>query len=504
MQDAIGDNGNSQKINLSQSLILSVIQSALLAAFFGLSLTGGGFVYDTNAFSEFLIFSGTVVGLPLVTWAFRKRFPLWSFYTNGLEIFLYGLMIPIFLRNLSLVILVAVSLLLSVLKLERQSTDRWPYFKMFIFLLLSVIMYILGSFLQFIIQPPSVPVILVPLSSIFIFPGQAFPPLYYMGMNLYGAFATITISPLSLLLFTPIAGLVAENYEGFFRILRRGRRAGIRSVLYGVTATLSCQCEACISLLPAMLFVILTVAMIPLILESFLLLVLSNIVIRRYFEKRNLDLFQKAVTSFSRLQLPLAAFMILFEIPVELFGIYLGWIKDPIFFFGMGMLNTLSGYVLIISAGRFIRAIGGTMKAFLLVVSGSVASLVWYLPSLTHAAFTSGLVFSVMVIASLVSGVIFGLAQKSLRNWYLVPEAVSLIYGIFIVAIFYLTVDLRMTLWNEFTYTQTVIFEIFAWTVMLPVMWFFTQVSILRSANDEPPKFYVEQPYSGFHSSETQ
>lgn len=498
MREETGQRRENTKIDLSRSPFLPAVQTIIILIFFEVSFSSGSIIYDTDAFAEFLIYAGTLASLPILTYLLGLKMPVWSLYSLSLEIFLYALMVPLFLRDPALLPLLVLPVVLSVLKLNRGSGDSGnSALKVAIFLVLSTLMYVLGSFMQFIMQPAYSPTVFASLTSIFIFPGQSMPPLYYLGMDIYGPYLTITVSPIGLFLFAVISALVSENYDGFFRVLRKSRSGSVRSILYGVTATLSCQCEACISLLPALAFVILTVAMVPLILESFLLLVLSNLIIRRIIGGKPVGIFENIVGWFSRNKLLLASVLLLPVTPAALIGIYLGLLSSPVFFFGMGMANTLSGYVLMLAAGQFIRIHRNVPASIALMAIGMFLSLIWYLPSITYVAFSSGAVFSAMVVASLASGVLFGLSHLSVPHGHLVAESVSLVYGIFIIFIFYLTVDFRYVLWGEFPYGQTVIFEIVSWAVMLPIMWFFTQVSILRSSGNGLPEFTIEQPLDG-------
>lgn len=494
-QDGTGN--DSGKIEVSKSILFPVIQSSLIFSIFEISLFNGTLIRDSNAVVEFYIFFTAIVVLPFLTYFFKRLNFYWYVYTNALEIFLYGLLIPVFLKTWSLVPFTILPFLISVLKIDRKGGYRWPYWKVAIFVTLSVIMYTLGGLLQIIAQPAFVPVVITPLKSIFIYPDQSLPPLFYLGMNIYGSFATITVSPLNLFVFALIASLVAENYEGFFRILNRNGKGGLKSVLYGVTAALSCQCEACISLLPAMIFIIITAVMIPLVLESLALLVLSNVLIRIYLSGRKIGFFDRITGAYSGKQIFLGALLIIVSTPVELIGIYLGWIRNPAFFFGMGMLGTLAGYVLTLAAANYLKLKENRFVAVVLISAGTLISLIWYYPSLTLFAFGNGTIFSVMIIASLVSGIFFGIAHKSLSNGYLVPEAVSLIYGLFMIALFYVTFDFRINAWPEFPFSWMALFEILAWAVMLPVMWFFTQMSIYRSSGSVHLFFSVEKPMGG-------
>lgn len=474
--------GTVGKIDLSGSFLVPAIQFFLLAILFWLSLGNGSFIYDSDATPELYIFTGTLIALPLLTYAFRRLKEGIGLYLNSLELLLYLLLIPLFIRNPAFAILVVLPLVLSLLKFNDNSHSMWPYWKAAIFVSISLLMYFLGGFLQIIAQPASAPVVITPLTSIFIFPGQNLPVLFSYGFTIYGSYVTMTLSPLSLAAFTLIAALVSENYHGFFRILGGNGKGNIRTVLYGVTAALSCQCEACISLLPAMLFVIVTIAMIPLIVESVLLLLLSYAMIRLHARHGKLQIFSSIASGFSRIRLPMVSALLLSSSPLLIAGLYLGWFSNPIFFFGMGMTDTLTGYLLVLSIPIAFRRSRSNARPVLFIILASVMSFMWYFPQLTYHAYDSGAIFSIMVALSLASGAIYGVAHRTASRGYLVSEAVSLLYGIFVIVLFYFTVDYRTNPWGMFTYTQTVIFEIISWAIMLPVMWYFTQLSIFSSS----------------------
>lgn len=466
---------NHSIFNSSAVPFLQVLSISLTIT---LSIENGTFIKDTGTFPLFLFILGTFISVPFLGLLFKESHKTVHLYLVGLELFLYVIFILLFFTEWFLLPLLVIPFALSLFKIDLKKGFAWPLKKILIFVGLSFLMYFLGSLLQFIIQPLNAPVTLVSLKEVFIFPGEQFPFLFYFGMNIYGSVLTITISPLTLLVFSVVSALVAENYEGFFTVLRGRGGSGLKSAIYGVTAALSCQCEACISLLPAMIFVIVTITMIPLILESILLLVLSSYFIRSYRRGVSIFVFRKLSGWYSAREIAFAAFLVSAITPLELFGLYLGWLHTPIFFFGISMMNTLSGYVLSKTASSYLHAHFNHILSIALIAAGSILSLAWYIPALTSYAFSSGIAFSIMAISSLLAGIFFGAAHSAMKNGYLVPEAVSLIYGIFIIIIFYISIDFRLNIWPEFSYSQTAIFEIVSWAVMLPLMWIFTQMAL--------------------------
>ena len=469
---------NTTKISFLKNPIIPFLQFFLILLIFFISLQAGNFLFDSNTLPQLYMLLGILTALPFLTYGFSRKGHTLHIYFLALEIFLYLLLILVFAREWFIIPLTVANFGLSILKMDRSSGFSWNHKKILIFIVLSFLMYLLGSLMQFIIQPPTAPVTLVSLKNVFIYPGQVFPFLFDFGANLYGNAVTVTMSPFTFIVFTFVSALVAENYEGFFAVLRRNGGGTFKSLIYGVTAALSCQCEACISLLPAMVFILVTVSMIPLIIESLVLLYLSNYLIRMYLRGTMPVVFRNISASYRNVQIYFASFLILILTPLELAGIYIGWLSSPIFFFGMAMLNTLAGYVLIRAVSGFIKLKENMPLSVLFIAVGTLISLSWYYPSMTFYAFNNGLIFSIMAISGLAAGILFGLAHSSLRRGYVVPEAVSLIYGIFVIVIFYLSIDYRLILWPEFSYTQTAIFEIISWAVMLPVMWIFTQIAI--------------------------
>lgn len=443
-----------------------------------LSLENGNFIIDTGTFPLFLIILGTFLTIPLLTLAFSRISKAMTPYSLGIELFLYLAFILLFLREWFLLPLMAMPLILGIFKMNLKQGLGWTQIKILIFVGLSFLMYFLGSLIQFIVQPLSAPVSLVSLKDVYIFPGEPFPFLFYLGMNIYGSALTITFSPLTLIIFSVVAALVAENYEGFFTVLKGRNSSGLKSAVYGVTAALSCQCEACISLLPAMIFIIVSTTMVPLILESIFLLVLSSYFIRAYRLGAPTAFFMKLALWYRTREIIIAAFLVLIVTPVELLGLYLGWLHSPLFFFGISMLDTLSGYALAKFALLYLAKASKNILSVPLIAAGVAMSLSWYIPALTTYAFSSGIAFSLMAISGFMAGILFGIAHSTARNGYLVPEAVSLVYGIFVIIIFYITIDLRVNIWSEFPYAQTVIYEIISWALMLPIMWIFTQMAL--------------------------
>jgi hypothetical protein len=461
-------------------LEISVAQSVIIIFSFYISLKSGVIQVDDRGVSYLIYFITPVAFLPLLSYLSSRYFGRILIYLESLEIFLFSLLLLVFLKFPVESILMLVSISLAFLKIENP---RRQFTRISAFLAISVLMYFLGESLQFIFQPYSSPVTMIPLKYVYILPGSPLPWIYTSGFNLAGTVLTLTISPLILLIFSAISIISTDNFFKIYFLVKRGRKSGFAATgMQGAAATLSCQCEGCIAVLPSVSAAILSLAMIPLIMESSILLLLTNaitsLVATRYHE------FSMVFTKFTAVMGRYLLALTLISIPVLSSVLALeGYFRTPLFIFGIGMIGALAGYLCGARMGRLNTNLNMPFKVSL-VILGLTGILLWYIPFITIYVVNDISVFIIMNSVTLLSGVVLGIMRWQIRSGYLIGEISTLAIGLLDVSLFYISIQFRFNPWSEFTYSSLLIFEIIAWGVMVPAMWISTQQTLIDASGN--------------------
>lgn len=467
------DLGNKLKISIAQSIILFFI--------FYISITAGSIQIDDRGSSYLFLFIAQILLLPFISVLSFKVFPKVSIYLESLEILMFLMLLLVFLKFPAEAIMLSIAILLSVLKI---SNPRKDFPRVGVFMAISFLMYFLGESVQFIIQPRLSPVVMIPLKYVYILPGELFPWIYRDGINLYGSVLTLTTSPLVILIFSAIAIISTDNFFRIYGLVNGKRGAGMAVTGFqGAAASLSCQCEGCIAVLPSVSAAILTVAMIPLIMESFILLILTNVITGMVTSRYGAfsSAFSRIISVLSRYLLVL----VLISIPIISSILAMGgYFRTPIFIFGLSMAGAFAGYLMGSNSVRKRFLFSKCLKS-LLIVAGLTGILIWYVPSVTYYLVNFFPAFLFMSFITLVSGFLLGVMRWQIKAGYLVGEIATLAIGVLDISLFYLSLEFRFNPWAVFSYSSLLFFELISWGIMVPAMWISTQQTLIGSSRLE-------------------
>ncbi|MCL4438589.1 MAG: hypothetical protein M1616_04430 [Candidatus Thermoplasmatota archaeon] len=453
---------------------IASVEAAMTAFLLLVPAMNQSILIDDRGFTDYLFVVAFFTSVPLIfifTEYMNYRFYR---YFGYLQIFNAILLLLMFLYHPEYLVFAVLIFAFSIISFNGilRSYGRFLAFTGF-----SFFMYYLGESLQFISQPLTAPVTVVPLRYIYIFPGQPLPWIYSSGVNIYGSLVTMTLSPLIILIFTSISILAVDNFYGIFRILSGNGNSGMAvSGVQGIATSLSCQCEGCIGLLPSVAAAIVTIAMIPLILESWVLLLMTNLIL--WFVKSNHTVFYGKFTEYVKTvsrAILMAGLLILPS--VSTFAVYMGYFKTPLFIFGTSMAGAFLGYLIGSLYGGYILR-RNTIWAFPLLIAGSLAIFLWFVPVLTALVLESFPVYALMSLTTITGGIAAGSVRKVFSRGYLVSEFLSLAMGIFSLLIFYVGLEYRFNPWPFFSLSSVLVFEIAAWGTMVPLMWVATQSTI--------------------------
>jgi|GEM_PF-1586582 len=429
--------------------------------------------------SLFFIFPGLAIfmnHLPLI----RKYF---LFTSILLAIFL--VMITFFYTYIIVLPVISLMSLLAIVKNSKEYSTR-DYKKLFTFLAIFSVIYTLAD----LIRTGNVPAYVgITFTSIYddIQPIGT-PFLFYRGIVIYDRLLLITISGATFSLFLVLSALLTENYFLIFSFSGREKRNIISSTASGVVSALSCQCESLTIFFPTVVAFLLTFAIIPLIVESIFFVLLTNILLNYYFNRGKQNrILERMWPRSGSVKVLLGGIIILLGIPVaETIGIAFGLQKVLYFFSWINIGMFVEGIFLVIIL-NFIIKINTTKYSSLFKYMGIPASIIlmfiWYIPYFTEAAYTSPVTFAVMSITSIASGLVTGLTYYSLKsgNRKLFYEFVAMMFSMFSIIIFYISIVAGITIWVEFGLEQQVIFSLVTWAVSLPFMWFGTNITFSDS-----------------------
>ncbi len=479
------------KFRIYASTVLSALAFYIIAFPLGERLsvfTIDTFVYNTSIAMAVLIGLVSIVQL-----AIYRRFKVISFYLGilqGITFFMLTLIsfptsiFPLFLVSFILETL-GVAVVSSEVK-ERLLRTAVPIIS------LAVMIY-LGNLFQFAFNRPDTGIVVASTESVFVALGQNIPFLEFNGLFVFSRHFDLILSFQQYIMFMAISVLISENYYqiiGFVR--RRGRRGGKTSmVVYGLTGALSCQCESYISFLPAFSILLVNYILFPAIIFSIILLIATySIVSRRYDRGSPVPVFSASFYRNRKLIIIAVSSIILLGTPVFItVVVYLSLLRSALFFFLTGMIMVLDGYVLMVLLSRVFMFTDVLGRAKLpVIIAGTLLAFMWFYPPLTVYAFNFPPYFVLMNVSMLISGITYGFVHSVLSSRWkdVLNEYISAMYGIFSLIVFYVMVTFQVSIWKFFTIDSQIEFVLLTWTIMLPVMWVTTQVSLNRLASDTP------------------
>ncbi len=314
------------------------------------------------------------------------------------------------------------------------------------------------------------------------------PLLFLGGMVFFTNYVVFSISLQALLLFSALSYLLVENYFLIIRFVRGNSRSVISGQISGALTVLSCQCESITAAFPSIVSLILSAIVLPLILESIVLVFLTNYLLRNmYLKERRVGFFDRIypVEKGSRIILP--ASVLIIGLPLlETFGVYLQWQTNLYFFGSMNFLMLLAGIFagfLLEKAQVLKPKFSGTRLPVFLVLVSSIVMLVWFYPEITRLTVDNGVVFAMMTIVSFAGGILSGIAYigSGGEGRRLFLEFLAMMFTMFAIVVFYVSILFGYSIWNTFGLTEQIIFSIAVWVFSLPFMWFATNIALNSS-----------------------
>lgn len=395
---------------------------------------------------------------------------------------MFYLLVTIFsFPYLNLFLLFLLSFLFILGSLQKSSSHEPSTMKKSLsYSLALLVMMLISGLYRLNLQPQTIGLLVASISDD-VRPGGT-PLIFSNGIVLFSRYIVLSVSWQVLLLFSLLSALLVENFFMIFRLFTgRATRSVTGSQATGALTVLSCQCESITAALPSIASLILSIAIIPMILESLVFVSLTNIFLRRNTSRgRRSDLIGKIwpLRSGSKF-FPLGSIFVI-AIPVSyLVGTYFH-LERNLFFFGMeNFAMYIAGIIIMVmvslATGRAIMVLS-KYSGMLLVLLSTAMMFIWFYPVISYLAVNNGFYFGAMGAISFIGGIMGGIAYTSFNRAgkQIFLEYLSMMFSMFAILIFYVTVLDSFRIWGIFTLTQQLEFSIALWILALPGMWLST------------------------------
>ncbi len=467
-------------------IFLLIVSALFLDAYFLYGYRNGNILISSDASTLFYLSVLSLNLLYLASIIFFNRGP--SFYIlSYMSFYIIGAIIVT--RNLFSFVFLLPSFILMVFSLFNMQIHNKISKYISMSLVLLFMLYIGKTFL-FIIQPVPAPLTVENLADRITAIGLPLPITEYYGLFLSTSYADFILTPVQFFLLLSISSLLVENYHKIIKLLLKTKREenvntkrgnGLISAGYAIVATMSCQCESAIALLPAVTILLINILLLPFFLLSVTLLILTYLLITYFYERKNVPNFlNKLPYPRTRNLIVIILLLVLSQAIIPL-AASMNYQQSPFFLFGFGMLMILEGFVLFFIIDPVFKNISiGKMTSMILFLFSVLSVIIWFFPHFTELAVTNPVYFSAMSYLMSLSGFVMGIVYFFSDERYGIGllEIFSVILGIIPIIIYYYTFSLQTKIWSSWTIAEQSELSIVLWIIMLPVMWIVTQKSL--------------------------
>jgi hypothetical protein len=466
------------------SLWLSLISVGSAAAAFYFAHYSGSLFYEKSVSLESAEIIAPALIFPFLVSLEYPRIKTLQFYFSLLAISYYALLASIFVSIPNIDIFMIISLAANIYIFYRYVYEgKVSVYRAAIFYAVIFLMFYLSGLLRVYLTPSFSPAMYV--GSIYDDENPAGVPAFFAGsLVVYSRVFILTVSAQTLALFAGLSSVLTENYTLIFRYVRK-RAAGsaVSGTLSGALSVLSCQCEGITAAFPTAVTLLVSVMIIPLILESLILLALTNIFLLVFYMRGRRLRIRVALRLRNTRYIYTVSAAFLIAMPIlETVGIYYGMERNLFFFVSINIAMFIEGITISVIISTFVRFRNINARyIYALSILSFTLMFIWFFPAVSVYAYTYAGWFSIMTVSSIASGLITGYAYGTLgpeqRRIYL--EFITMMFSMFAIVIFYITVVGNVVLWPAISGIggQSTL-AIAIWMVSLPVMWIATNVSL--------------------------
>lgn len=488
----------------ARNILVSGISSFFILLYMIVILNVGYVYVDHFARTELIASFVVAMALPIIVMIDTRKYHKVQFYL-GLLILLYlYVMAMLAIDSPDLLFIAVLPLVINLLLFQSKFLKtRGDKYRAVTFVALMVFMYFVSSVIKI-----DVPAVRGFDFAVALYTNNINPAgIQFIMIGALTIFSKIFVLDLSLgdlALFVTISAILTENYSMIFSYLRNKNKGMVNTTVSGAVTALSCQCESLAAAFPTVIVLLLSVIIVPLMVETVGSIVLTSILLSKLYMKGKEWNFVRRVERWSSGN---AFIMILilpfFAVPsFEIIGIYLGLKNVFLFFAGINFLMFVTGLFIPLVIHRLVhfRAFRSNYAITFSIIASVIIMYVWFIPSLTYQAYSSASYFGMMNISAVAAGLITGLAYSSARDKgtrRLLLEFIAMMNSMFGIVVFYISVVGTYVIWPEFGLLQATEFAIAMFGVTLPFMWLSTHMTLSEYASEESPSDALRERGSG-------
>ncbi len=311
------------------------------------------------------------------------------------------------------------------------------------------------------------------------------PLLFYDGIVIQAPALVLTISLPTMLIYPLISIAIAENYLWIFRSYSGGGRLG--SAFSGAGAVLGCQCESITAVMPSLAALLISIIVIPLLVESLVLVLLTTLTLFLLLNRGRGFIRVHDPAAKRRMTLRAITYVFILSIPfIEIYGLIMGLIHDETFFFGINFLMFIDGALI----GTYLISILGSAKAtrhsLIWILLSTFLLLIWYFPSLVMLATDVSVYYILMNLSSLAAGLLIAIPFSTyrIRERIVLLEYITMMFSMSGIVLLYAT-SFNILVWSAFTLASQFYLSIILVIISLPIMWYITNLSLIVNASWE-------------------
>ncbi len=479
-----GEPGTLGKLSSFPSILRYLSFLAFLAGV-GEGIGIGIIVVDSNILLRFYLIFAIVFLATIGSIVLKKE--KYGVFLSTLLIFFYGFLLMLSIPYYRISLLFLLPLVIEIRNFStkygfRSSSGIW-----FAALTVSLAaMLLISGLVRFFPATQNIGMLVASITDD-VTPGGT-PLLFLGGMVFFSRFSVFSISIQALLMFAALSFLLVENYFLIVRFLRVNSKSVIGGQVSGALTVLSCQCESLTAAFPAIVSLVLTAVVLPLIMESLVLVFLTNYLLRtRYMRGSRSPLIDRLYPVRSKVKLVLPAAALIVALPVlETIGVYFNWQTSLYFYGSINFLMLIAGIFvsILLSLSKVFKVSFSSLTWPVLLVSiSTLAMLIWFYPPLTQYTIANGAIFALMSIVSFAGGIMGGISYIGIgsEGKRLFLEYLAMMFTMFTIVIFYISILAAYSIWPSFNLTEQVIFSVGVWIITLPFMWVATNIALNSS-----------------------
>jgi len=458
-------------------LLLSVIYFLSII----IEIIEGIFIFSGQIYYLFYSIIGLIVLMPLLEYISYRKISILKFYPISIFILSTFLTILMDFNYFPALALQIIALIFSIRYI--MDNDRMKKYHL-VYIIYGFLMLLLSSLLRVISFERLSQVLIFNIGDDINVKGVPF--FFSNGVVIAGMrYFVFSFSFQYMIIILILGFLLLENARKIIQIskVKNQGKSNLLNLTSMSFSVFSCQCETVTSIIPAIGAEILGIISLPIITES-LILSIGTFLYLHFVQRERYGIFGKLWNSKKKRKgLLFIALLIMILSPILItFGVYFGLQRNLLFYFGTNLgLFAVSSLIFtrLFSEIRISIGISKVLYVFLALLT-IFFMVVWYVPAVLDVAVKNGLIFSIMGLFSVLSGILLSLMLTPINKIgrSIIYEYITGMFPVVFVIVLYYTVITSSQIWPAFSITSQLIFGLVLLGISLPIMWFSTNYSI--------------------------